>query len=446
MNPRKNAEEIALARCQILGPLLQSEMDPAKRAQEIRRISDQHHLSERTVRRWLSRYAEDGFRGLLTKPKPAHDRSSSVTEEIVDAAVILRREVPTRSVSDLIRILELEGRIPYGQVKRSTLQDHLEKRGYGARQIAMYNTGSAGASRRFERTGRNELWQADIKYLLVLPATAKRPAVQLYTSVFLDDATRLVTGLRVYERQDIHCVMDCFRHAIETNGVPEELYTDNGRQYIGKQLQQTCHKLGIRLMHAKPYAAASKGKVEALNKYLDKFVAEVKLKHPQSAAEVQYELDLWLSVFYQQKIHSALNGRTPEEAFRENRKELRFVTPDDLNFAFTLTEERLVDKTGCISFRSRLWDVGPDLIGLKVSVQYSTDNPTELLVSHPNAETRAIRELQPTSFCSRKKKVLSDTTVTSSRALNAAAAKCEQQKSRLGATNFRGFMEDNGHV
>ena len=442
----KNAEDIALARCQILGPLLQSEMDPAKRAQEIRKIAEQHQLSERTVRRWLSRYAADGFRGLMTQPKPTHDRTSSVTEEIVDAAVILRREVPTRSVADLIRILELEGRIPYGQVKRSTLQDHLEKRGYGARQIAMYNTGSAGASRRFERTGRNELWQADIKYLLVLPATAKRPAVQLYTSVFLDDATRLVTGLRVYERQDIHCVMDCFRHAIETNGVPEELYTDNGRQYIGRQLQQTCHKLGIRLMHAKPYAAASKGKVEALNKYLDKFVAEIKLKHPQSAAEVQHELDLWLSVFYQQKIHSALNGRSPEQAFRENRKELRFVTPDDLNFAFTLTEERLVDKTGCISFRSRLWDVGPDLIGLKVSVQYSTDNPTELLVSHPNAETRAIRELQPTSFCSRKKKVLSNTIVTTSRVLDAAAKKHGQQKTRLGATNFRGFMEDNGHV
>jgi transposase InsO family protein len=446
MNVSKNAEEIAYARCQILGPLLQSEMDPAKRAYEIRKMAEQHQLSERTVRRWLSRYTEDGFRGLMTKSKPAHDRSSSVTEEIVDAAVILRREVPTRSVSDLIRILELEGRIPCGQVKRSTLQDHLEKRGYGARQIAMYNTGSAGASRRFERTGRNELWQADIKYLLVLPATAQRPALQLYTSVFLDDATRLVTGLRVYERQDIRCVMDCFRHAIETNGVPEELYTDNGRQYIGKQLQQTCHKLGIRLMHAKPYAAASKGKVEALNKYLDKFVAEVKLKHPQSAAEVQHELDLWLSVFYQQKIHSALHGRTPEEAFRENRKELRFVTPDTLNFAFTTTEARLVDKTGCISFHSRLWDAGPDLIGLKVTTQYSPENPKELIVSHPNIEPRVIHEVHPSSFCSRKKKVLSDTTATTSRVLDAAAKKHSQQKTQLGATNFRGFMEDNGHV
>ena len=90
--------------------------------------------------------------------------------------------------------------------------------------------------------------------------------------------------------------------------------------------------------------------------------------------------------------------------------------------------------------------MGPDLIGLKVTTQYSPDNPTTLIVSHPNIEPRVIHELLPSSFCSRKKKVLSDTTVTTSRVLDAAAKKHDQQKTRLGATNFRGFMEDNGHV
>ncbi len=154
---------------------------------------------------------------------------------------------------------------------------------------------------------------------------------------------------------------------------------------------------------------------------------------------------MWLSVFYQQKIHSALKGKTPEEAFRENRKELRFVTPDTLNFAFTLTEERLVDKTGCVSFRSELWDAGPDLIGLKVSVEYSADNPDELIVSHPNIEPRVIHKLRPSSFCSRRTKALADTAATTSRALDAAAKTHHQQKTQLGATNFRGFMEDR-HV
>lgn len=47
MNRSKNAEEIAYTRCQILGPLLQSEMDPAKRAYEIQKIAEQHQLSEK---------------------------------------------------------------------------------------------------------------------------------------------------------------------------------------------------------------------------------------------------------------------------------------------------------------------------------------------------------------------------------------------------------------
>jgi len=70
MSVSKSAEDIALARCQLLGPLLPSDMDPAKRAQEIRRIAEQHHLSERTIRRWLIRYAQEGFRGLMPQPKP----------------------------------------------------------------------------------------------------------------------------------------------------------------------------------------------------------------------------------------------------------------------------------------------------------------------------------------------------------------------------------------
>ena len=126
MNQVQNPEDIALARCDLLSPLLQKEMDRAKRVQLLQQIAKENDLSERTIRRWLSRYTEEGFRGLLPQGKPAHDRASSVTEAIVDAAVILRREVPRRSVADLIRILELEGTIAPGQVKCSTLQDHLE--------------------------------------------------------------------------------------------------------------------------------------------------------------------------------------------------------------------------------------------------------------------------------------------------------------------------------
>lgn len=79
-----------------------------------------------------------------------------------------------------------------GQIRRSTLQDRLEERGYSSRQLRMYYSAGGAAARRFAHHHRNDLWQADLKYLLVLPATATEKSRQLYASVFIDDATRSI--------------------------------------------------------------------------------------------------------------------------------------------------------------------------------------------------------------------------------------------------------------
>ena len=126
----------------------------------------------------------------FTLPLPG--KAGSVDDHLVDQAVALRREVPTRSIRQIIRILEMEGLVAEGQIRRSTLQDRLEERGYSSRQLRMYHSSGGGAARRFARQHRNDLWQADIKYLLVLPATAARKSSQLYVSVFIDDATRSI--------------------------------------------------------------------------------------------------------------------------------------------------------------------------------------------------------------------------------------------------------------
>ncbi len=377
MTQSKSREATAYARAQILAPLLNRDLDRASRARTLKRVSQEHGVSERTLRRWLAAYEQDGFDGLL----PAQRDLSAlrvIPESIVDMAVTLRREVPERSVADIIRLLEYEGYIEEGSVKRSTLQDQLYRRGYGTRQLAMYRSAGVGAARRFEHRDRNGLWQADIKYLLVLPATSKTPARQLYVSAFIDDATRMVTGIRVYDRQDVHCVLDCFRHAMENYGVPDRLFTDNGRVYIGRQLKQTCAKLAISLLHARPYAAQAKGKIEAFNKTLEKFVVEEKLERPSSVEQVQHDLDCWMESFYYDVPHSALNGKTPRQAFRENRKIQRFVSADELNRAFRATESRLVDKTGCLSFAGRKWEAGPEYIGFKVdgkAINFATLKP-----------------------------------------------------------------------
>lgn len=394
MGKTQNPDDVATKRIEILGPLLYGETDRAKRSMLMREISEKEGVSERTLRRWLLFYKHEGYQGLLPKSKPKENVKSSVTEEILDQAVMLRREVPRRSVRQIINILEMEGLAAPGEVKRSTLQDNLEKRGYGSRQLSMYHSTGAGAARRFQRLNRNDLWQMDLKYLLVLPETKDRKAKQLYASVIIDDTTRFVVACRVYEKQDTWNVLESLRYAIERYGVPERIFTDNGSQYVSRHMSQVCAKLGIKRLRARPRAAESKGKVEVFNKYLDSFVEEVKLKRPKSVLEVQHYLDIWLKELYLNKSHSALGGRTPQEAFKEDQKQLRWAGKEELDYGFLFTEKRLVDKTGCISFRSIPWEVGQDLIGMNVEVAFRPDNPLEIEVFHKNFEPRKVRPLE----------------------------------------------------
>lgn len=403
MGKPNNPDEVATKRIEILGPLLYGEMDPAKRTKLTHEISEKEGISERTLRRWLFLYNHEGYQGLLPKSNVRGGLKGSVTEEILDQAVILRREVPSRSVRQIIRILEMEGFCEAGAVKRSTLQDHLMRRGYGSKQLSMYHSSGAGAARRFQRLYRNDLWQLDLKYLLVLPETSKRKAQQLYASVILDDATRFVAACKVYERQDTWNVLDSLRQGIECCGVPDRIFTDNGSQYISRHMTQVCAKLGVKKLTARPRSAQSKGKVEVFNKYLDSFVEEVKLKSPRSALEVGHYLNIWLHEIYHKKPNSALDGRTPDQAFKEDDRILRWATGEELDYAFTFTEERLVDKTGCISFRSTPWEVGQDLIGMKVQVAFSPDRPDEVEVFHKGFEPRVVKPLVITEHSAPRK-------------------------------------------
>lgn len=53
-----------------------------------------------------------------------------------------------------------------------------------------------------------------------------------------------------------------FKEALCRKGIPEKVYTDNGKIYRSEQLQFVCASVGIALIHAKPYDAAAKGKIE----------------------------------------------------------------------------------------------------------------------------------------------------------------------------------------
>lgn len=59
-------------------------------------------------------------------------------DEIVGEAIQLKREVPRRSIRQIIKILETEGYAPPGVIKASTLQRYLYNAGLGVKQMKRY--------------------------------------------------------------------------------------------------------------------------------------------------------------------------------------------------------------------------------------------------------------------------------------------------------------------
>ncbi|MFC5406576.1 DDE-type integrase/transposase/recombinase [Cohnella soli] len=344
MKDQKKAEEIASLRVQLLSPLLAVGLDAAKAQALKKQICEQYGLSERTLRRYLANYRESGFSGLRPKGKGRRE-SDNIAPEVMEQAILLRREVPGRSVAQIIQILEWEGRIQPGEIKRSTLQERLASRGYSTRHMRIYAE-SGVAARRFQQRHRNRLWHSDIKFGPYLPIGPDGAKKQVFLVVFIDDATRFVLHGEFYPVMDKTIVEDCYRKSIQKYGLPESVYFDNGKQYRTKWMTRACSKLGVRLLFAKPYSPEATGKVERFNRVVDAFLSEAALTKPQTLERLNELFQVWLSECYQNKPHSALeNKRSPESVYRGDKKPLRFVDPEALATAFLHCETRKVDKS-----------------------------------------------------------------------------------------------------
>lgn len=217
-------------------------------------------------------------------------------EKAVDHAVLLRREVTSRSIAQIIQTLEREGLVEPGVLKRSTLQGKLAERGYSARQMRLYH---------------------------------------------------------LYPTLEAGSVEKSLRQAIQEYGVPDAFYFDNGKQCRTKWMNRMCSKLGIRLLYARPYSPESKGKVERFNRTVDSFLAEVVLEKPKSLEALNWLFAVWLEECYQKKAHSELpEKRRPFEAYQRDRRALSFAAEEAITDAFLHAETRKVDRSGCISFQN----------------------------------------------------------------------------------------------
>ena len=454
-------EREALERFRMISPLIDPDIDNPKRIQLRKAIAEENGISTRSLYRYESSFRDNEFAGL--KPVPRSGVHSHKLPENFDSllkeAIHLRLEVPERSVDQIISILELEGKAPIGRLKRSTLQRHMYKAGYGTRHLKIYAEARESSSKRFCKPHRMMLVQGDIKYGPILTINGKK--VQTYLSSAIDDHSRMILASQFYDNQEELIVEDTFRKVILRYGKFDACYFDNGTQYIAKQLKFSLARLGIRVRHAKVRSGKSKGKIEKFHQVVDSFIREAKLKDIESLEELNRLWNIFLEEYYSHKPHNGIKeyyesigasvpkeGITPLQEFNRDKRALAFIDAGVVAEAFMYHEKRRVNKGACISFKGRQYETKPSLIGYEVEVSYDPISPETVTISYPGIEPFKAKPLKIGEYCDKKETLPIAMQLESpgtSRFLDALESKHKQTKKQLtDAISFASYRKEGG--
>jgi len=249
--------EEALRRYRIIAPLLDEGSSEWEKKNARWLIRTQEEISARTLRRYVAAFKSGGFDALMPKERKDKGVCKAIAPETMTLAAELRKELPERSAERIQQLLEKQGH----HVARSTLERHLRQQGFSGKEIKQKQAQSV--SRRFNRVGRNTLWQADLKYGPYLPDPRQSGRkIRTYMVAIIDDATRMVVHAEFYDHQKLPVLEDTFRKAITKCGVPDALYVDNGKIFVSQWMKLACAKLRIRHLTARAYSPESKGYVK----------------------------------------------------------------------------------------------------------------------------------------------------------------------------------------
>lgn len=329
--------------------------------------------SASTLESWYYAYELEGFAALQRQPRKDKGTRKALSPEACQALLELRTQHPELKIKVLVRQLIEKGVLHPGTFSLPSVY-----RFFAAHQMDAHSIKhnppppGSGPTKAFECALPNELWMTD---LMFGPTLKLANGAVVHTRLFalLDDCSRLVPHAQYYDSEKLCCFLDCLRQGLARRGFPEKLYTDQGKIFTSYHLQIVCANLKVRLCHAKPYAAWSKGKIERWFRTLQQdFEARLVIDPAHHLEELNARLWRWIEGEYHQRPHSALGGQTPAERFAQRAVNLRTAGPDtDWEALFLSRVERRVRLDATVSVQGQLWEVPTHLRGLLIELRFN---------------------------------------------------------------------------
>lgn len=143
--------------------------------------------------------------------------------------------------------------------------------------------------------------------------------------------------------------------ALRRFGAPDALYLDNGATYRGETLSLACVRLGTSLVHAKPYDAPARGKMDRFWRTLREQCLAV-CKDVSSLHDLNVRIFAWLDQHYHEAPHGGLVGKTPAQVFDAHPSRIVAADESKLRAALTMRERRRVRRDNTLAMDGDDWE------------------------------------------------------------------------------------------
>jgi transposase InsO family protein len=331
---------------------------------EVVEIAAQLGVHRSTLHRWVARYLTGQLAGLADRSHRPHSSPRQVAEAVEVMIAEMRREHP-RWGSRRIRLEMLRKSGPWARhdlvvPSERTIDRILHRQGL---LRARPRKRPKDSYKRFERPGPMQLWQMDIVggIRLVSPLTGELREAKVVTAV--DDHSRYCVIAKVTERATGRAVCLALAGALARFGVPEEIITDNGKQFTDRfgrhgarngevLFDKICRKNGITHRLTAPATPNQNGKVERFHGTFRPDFLDIAGPFT-SVAEAQAAVDAWVGHYNADRPHQALDEKvpvTPAERFtpapQQDRDLVNLWLPATLEAAPTLDAEPAQPRAG----------------------------------------------------------------------------------------------------
>lgn len=329
--------------------------DGANRRELCRRFG----ISPETGYKWLGR-STAGDDVLSDRSRRPHCSPWRTRAEIEARVLAVRDAHPAWGARKIERCLEREG---YETPAISTVHTILRRHG----RIVEPTRNGGRCYQRFEKPAPNLLWQMDFKGWIALTNGAK-----CHPLTMVDDHSRYALCLKACGNEQRVTVQGHLQNTFQRHGLPDAIFVDNGSPWGDASGQRWTRlgvwllKLGIDVLHSRPYHPQSRGKNERFHRTLN---AEVfALQRFRDLAEVQDAFDRWRTVYNLERPHESLDQEVPASRYRPSTRSMPDRLPEMQYDEGEIVRSVSTTKDS-ISFKGRLWKVPKAFCGERVAIR-----------------------------------------------------------------------------